>query len=206
MARTKSSKKWLDEHFNDQFVQKAQSQGQRSRAYFKLEEMDKKDKLIQPGMTIVDLGAAPGGWSQYATFKLQGRGQVFALDILPMDPLPDVDFIQGDFREEVILNQLLAAMSEHRSDLVLSDMAPNISGNTGVDQPRAMYLVELAFELACQTLKPNGDFLVKVFQGEGFDEFLRDVRLRFQSVKTRKPQASRDRSKEVYILARNFKV
>ncbi|MAZ66995.1 MAG: 23S rRNA (uridine(2552)-2'-O)-methyltransferase RlmE [Kangiellaceae bacterium] len=206
MARTKSSKRWLNEHFHDQFVQKAQAEGQRSRAYFKLEELDKKDKLIKPGMTVVDLGAAPGGWSQYATFKLKGQGQVFALDILPMDPLPDVEFIQGDFREEAILNQLLDSMSNHQADLVLSDMAPNMSGNTGVDQPRAMYLVELAFDLACQTLKPNGDFLVKVFQGEGFDTFLRDVRSKFGSVKTRKPQASRDRSKEVYILARNLKV
>ncbi|NVJ58938.1 MAG: 23S rRNA (uridine(2552)-2'-O)-methyltransferase RlmE [Gammaproteobacteria bacterium] len=205
MGRSKSSKGWLREHFDDPYVKKAQFEGRRSRAWFKLDELDAKDKLLKHGHTVVDLGAAPGGWSEYAVNKVGDRGKVFALDILPMDAIAGVSFIQGDFREESVLNQLLDDMGDSKADLVLSDMAPNISGMNAVDQPRAMYLVELALDLARQVLKPGGALLVKIFQGEGFDNYLKEVRLAFQSVKTRKPDASRARSREVYILAKGFK-
>jgi 23S rRNA (uridine2552-2'-O)-methyltransferase len=205
MSRSKSSKGWLREHFDDPYVKKAQFEGRRSRALFKLDEIDKKDRLFKKGAIVVDLGAAPGGWSELAVEKVGDSGQVFALDILPMNPIAGVSFIQGDFREESVLNQLLKAMGGQRADLVLSDMAPNISGMNAVDQPRAMYLVELALDLARQVLKPGGSFLVKVFQGEGFDEYLAQVRSSFSSVKTRKPDASRARSREVYLLAKGFK-
>lgn len=205
MGKTKSSRGWLREHFDDPYVKKAQFEGRRSRALFKLEEMDNKDKLFKRGATVVDLGAAPGGWSELAIEKVGDKGKVFALDILPMDAIAGVQFIQGDFREESVLTQLLNEMGEHKADLVLSDMAPNISGMSAVDQPRAMYLVELALDLARQVLSKGGSLLVKIFQGEGFDQYLAEVRTAFSSVKVRKPDASRARSREVYILAKGFK-
>lgn len=205
MARSKQSKKWLKEHFDDVYVQQAQKEGYRSRAVYKLLEIDEKDHLLRPGMTIVDLGAAPGGWSQLAGLRLKGKGKVVATDILPMDALADVEFIQGDFREDAVLQQVLAALGNTKADLVMSDMAPNISGMKAVDQPRAMYLAELALDLATKILKKDGVFLVKVFQGEGFDEYLRELRSYFKSVTVRKPKASRPRSREVYLLARACK-
>lgn len=209
MAKSsKSSRKWLDEHFSDHYVKKSQVEGWRSRAVYKLEEIDAKDRLIKPGMNVVDLGAAPGGWSQYAARAMRergGAGKVFALDILPMASIAGVDFIEGDFREAEVLDQLLGMMGNvaenQGADLVLSDMAPNTSGVAAVDLPRAMYLCELAMDLAVQVLKPDGRFLVKVFQGEGFEDYLRDMRSRFAQVTTRKPKASRARSREVYLLA-----
>ncbi len=203
MVRSKSSKRWLKEHFDDFYVQKAQKEGWRSRAVYKLQEIDEKDKLLKPGMTVVDLGAAPGGWSQWAASRVGEKGQVYALDILPVEPFAGVTFIQGDFREEAVYQQLLDALGEKPVDLVISDMAPNMSGNTAVDIPRAMYLSELAMDFADQTLKPGGDLLVKVFQGAGFDELIRALRQRYAKVITRKPKASRPRSREVYLLARN---
>ncbi len=205
MGRSKSSNKWLREHFDDPFVKKAQFEGRRSRATFKLDEIDLKDKLFKKGGCVVDLGAAPGGWSELAIERVGDEGRVFALDILPMDAIAGVEFIQGDFREEAVMDQLLNLMKGARADLVLSDMAPNISGMSSVDQPRAMYLVELALDLARQVLKKNGAFLVKIFQGEGFDPYLAEVRRLFTTVKIRKPEASRARSREVYILALGFK-
>ena len=205
MSRSKSSKKWLQEHFNDIYVKQSQQDGYRSRAVYKLQEIDERERLIRPGMSIVDLGASPGGWSQYVTQKLGGRGSVVALDILPMDSLPDVDFIQGDFREDDVLEQLLAIIPGTGVDLVLSDMAPNLSGNSGIDIPRSMYLVELAFDFAQKTLNPGGDMLLKVFHGAGFDELVKQVRSTFTKVVIRKPQASRARSRETYLLARGIK-
>ena len=204
-SRSKSSKGWLKEHFSDQWVAKAQEQGYRSRASFKLLEMHEKDKLFRPGMTVLDLGAAPGGWSQVAGQLIGGKGTVIASDILAMDALPDVTFIQGDFREDDVYEQILAAVGDRKVDLVMSDMAPNMSGNSGVDQPRAMYLAELALEMAERVLEPNGLFLVKVFQGEGFEEYRRAMQSRFRKVITRKPAASRARSTEVYQLAVGLK-
>lgn len=209
MAKSsKSSRKWLDEHFSDHYVKKSQSEGWRSRAVYKLEEIDKKDRLIKPGMSIVDLGAAPGGWSQYAAKAMRergGAGNVFALDILPMASIAGVQFIEGDFREAAVLEKLLAMMGDvaenKGADLVLSDMAPNTSGVAAVDLPRAIYLCELALELSIQVLKPEGRFLVKVFQGEGFEDFLKLMRSHFAQVITRKPKASRPRSRELYLLA-----
>ena len=206
MPRSKSSKRWLQEHFDDPFVKQAQLEGYRSRAVYKLQEVDLKEHLIKPGMTIVDLGAAPGGWTQYVTEKLQGRGNVVALDILPMDALPDVQFIQGDFREEEVFQQLKSLAPEHGVDLILSDMAPNMSGNAAIDIPRAMYLVELAFDFSYQMLKPGGNLLVKVFHGAGFDELVKQARTSFEKLSVRKPSASRSRSKETYLLAKGFKV
>ena len=202
MARSKQSKGWLKEHFDDIYVKQAQKEGYRSRAVYKLLEIDEKDHLLKPGMIIVDLGAAPGGWSQIAGLRLKGKGRVVATDILPMDALADVEFIQGDFREEAILNQLLEILGNEPADLVMSDMAPNISGVKAVDQPRAMYLAELALDMALKVLSNEGIFLVKVFQGEGFDEYLRELRSYFKRVSVRKPKASRPRSREVYLLAR----
>lgn len=205
MARSRSSHRWLKEHFDDEFVRRAQAEGWRSRAVYKLQEINERDRLLKPGTTLVDLGAAPGGWSQYAARALGERGRVLALDILPMDALAGVDFIQGDFREEAVFAQLLATLAGTPVDLVISDMAPNTSGLKAVDQPKQMYLVELALDFARQTLRPGGDFLVKVFQGEGFDALLKDLRADFGSVATRKPKASRARSAELYLLARNFR-
>jgi 23S rRNA (uridine2552-2'-O)-methyltransferase len=199
--RSKSSGRWLQEHASDTFVQRAHREGWRSRAVFKLEELDRAEKLIRPGMVIVDLGAAPGGWSQYAARRLDGRGEVFALDLLPMTPMTGVTVLVGDFREPEVLQQLSRALGERRVDLVLSDMAPNMSGMDSVDQPRSMYLAELALEFAEQWLKPGGTFLVKLFQGAGFEEFVRQARARFTSVKLKKPEASRSRSPEIYLLA-----
>jgi len=200
----KSSHRWMEEHQNDQYVKQANKDGYRSRAVYKLEEIDAKDKLLHPNMTIVDLGAAPGGWSQWVQKRLDGKARIFALDILPMDSLPNVTFIQGDFREQVILDKLLHELGEHKANLVMSDMSPNISGMKVVDQPRAMYLAELAKELAVEVLAENGHFLTKIFQGEGFDNYLQELRHNFKKVIIRKPNASRARSPEVYILAKNF--
>lgn len=200
-----SSKRWLTEHFNDRFVQQAQKQGWRSRAVFKLEAIQERDKLIKPGMTVVDLGAAPGGWSQLATQFVGQSGQVIACDILPMDPLAGVDFLQGDFREEAVLEALLNRIGGCNVDVVLSDMAPNMSGNNSVDQIRSMYLCELALDMCSQVLKPGGAFAIKVFQGEGFDDFFKDVKSRFNVIKTRKPESSRARSREVYLVATGYK-
>ena len=206
MSKSKSSQRWLKEHEDDIYVQRARQDGYRSRATYKLLEIDEKDRLIKPGMTVVDLGAAPGGWSQMAARLVGDKGHVVAMDILPMDGLAGVDFLQGDFREDAVLEQLLKMIGDQDVDLVISDMAPNISGVGVVDQPRAMYLTDLALDMARQVLKPGGDFLVKVFQGEGFDGYMCDVRSSFSKVITRKPKASRPRSREVYLLARGFKM
>ncbi|NTS75341.1 23S rRNA (uridine(2552)-2'-O)-methyltransferase RlmE [Catenovulum sp. SM1970] len=200
-----SSKRWLKEHFDDHYVQKAQKLGLRSRAAFKIEEIQNKDKLIKPGQTVVDLGAAPGGWSQYAADIVGDDGTVVACDILEMDSIAGVDILQGDFREESVLNALLDRIGGRNVDVVMSDMAPNMAGNDAVDQPRAMYLVELALDMCHQVLKANGSFVVKVFQGEGFDQYLQDVRSAFKVVKTRKPDSSRARSREVYLVATGYK-
>ena len=206
MARSKSSHRWLREHFDDEYVKKAQRDGYRSRAVYKLEEIQAKDRIIKPGMSIVDLGAAPGGWSQYALGLIGRKGVVVAMDILPMEPLPGVTFVEGDFREEDVLNELLAVLEEREIDLVMSDIAPNISGMEAVDQPRAMYLAELAVDFADRVLRPGGDLLVKLFQGEGFDVLLKDLKQRYDKVIVRKPKASRPRSREVYVLARGRKI
>lgn len=195
----------MKEHFDDPYVKKSQKDGYRSRAVYKLEELDQKYKLLGKGVTVVDLGAAPGGWSQYVAYKMGSQGKIFALDILEMDPLPDVDFIQGDFREEAVLNQLLDKIGERKADLVLSDMAPNMSGVDAVDQPRGMYLCELALELAQTVLAKGGNYVVKVFQGEGFDEYIRQCRQLFEKVLIRKPDASRGRSREVYVVGLGYK-
>jgi len=204
--RTKSSKRWIREHEADDFVKRAREAGWRSRAVFKLEEIQQRDRLIQSGMSIVDLGSAPGAWSQYARHLLKDSGDVYALDILPMEPIAGVNFIHGDFCDEDTLGELVKLLSGRRVDLVLSDMAPNISGVTAVDQPRSMYLAELALEFARQHLAQGGSFATKVFQGEGFQEFVVDTRRSFESVKVRKPKASRPRSREVYLVARNFRL
>ncbi len=205
MARSKSSARWLDEHFRDPFVRRAHVEGKRSRAAYKLEELLERDLLLKPGMSIVDLGAAPGGWSQVAADRLKGRGRVIGLDILPMAELPGVEFLQGDFTTEESLNSLEAALGGEKVDLVMSDMAPNMSGVGVVDQDRSMVLVELALDFARQALKYQGGFLVKVFQGEGFDALLKQLRAQFNRVLVRKPKASRSRSREVYILATGYK-
>ncbi|ACA87833.1 MULTISPECIES: 23S rRNA (uridine(2552)-2'-O)-methyltransferase RlmE [Shewanella] len=204
--RTASSSRWMQEHFDDHYVKLAQKRGFRSRAAFKIEEIQEKDKLIRPGMTVVDLGAAPGGWSQVAVKLAGDNGKVIACDILPMDPIVGVDFLQGDFREEKVLDALLTRVGDAKVDVVLSDMAPNMSGTGGVDQPRAMYLVELALDMCHQVLAPNGCFAVKVFQGEGFEEYMKSVREAFKTVKTRKPDSSRPRSREVYLVATGYKL
>ena len=201
-----SSQRWMKEHFDDHYVKLAQQRGLRSRAVFKLEEIQQKDKLIKPGMKVVDLGAAPGGWSQYCTELVGDDGMVVACDILPMDAIAGVDFLHGDFREEAVLDALLARIDGRNIDVVLSDMAPNMAGNDSIDQSRSMYLVELALDMCHQVLKKNGSFAVKVFQGEGFEPFLKSVRDAFKVVKTRKPQSSRDRSREVYLVATGYKL
>ncbi len=201
MKRSKSSQNWLKRHFDDPYVKQAKKAGYRSRAVFKLLEIQEKRRIIKPGQIIVDLGAAPGGWAQVAVPMVGRKGAVIAMDILPMDPIEGVDFIQGDFSEQDVHDQLLATINGRSVDLVMSDMAPNISGLKAVDQPRAMYLAELALDFARGALKPGGDFLVKVFQGEGFDEYLKDVRDSFKKVVIRKPKASRPKSREVYLLA-----
>jgi 23S rRNA (uridine2552-2'-O)-methyltransferase len=206
MAKKRSSSKaWLKEHRDDPYVQQAQREGYRSRACYKLLELQEKDALIRPGMCVVDLGSAPGGWSQVAAQLVGDRGRVVASDILPMDTLAGVEFIQGDFTEEAVFERILAALEAQPVDLVVSDMAPNMSGMSAVDQPRAMYLVELALDMARQVLRPGGSFVAKVFHGEGFDELFRDARDSFDKVLTRKPRASRPRSREVYLVARGFR-
>lgn len=205
MGRSKSSRRWLNEHFDDPYVKQAQKEGLRGRAAFKLVELQDKYRLIKPGLRIVDLGAAPGAWCQVVMRELKGEGKLFALDILPMEPIDGVDIIEGDFTEDDALKALEAGLDGRQVDLVLSDMAPNISGMSAVDQPRAMYLAELALAFAREWLKPGGDFLVKVFQGEGFDPFLVECRQVFDKVSIRKPSASRPRSREVYILGRGRK-
>ncbi|MFZ5723829.1 MAG: 23S rRNA (uridine(2552)-2'-O)-methyltransferase RlmE [Pseudomonadota bacterium] len=203
MSRSKSSSRWLHEHFNDPWVKKAQAEGYRSRAVFKLLEIQQKDRLLKPGMTVLDLGAAPGGWTQAAVDLVGARGLVIASDILPMDPVAGARFVQGDFREQAVFDAILAALDGREVDLVISDMAPNMSGERSVDQPRAMYLAELALEMACRVLRPGGDFLTKVFQGEGVDAYRLEIRRHFRQLQVRKPEASRSRSSELYLLARD---
>jgi 23S rRNA (uridine2552-2'-O)-methyltransferase len=205
MGRSKSSSRWMQEHFDDEYVKLAQMKGYRSRAVFKLSEIQERDHIIKPGMTIVDLGAAPGGWSQFARELAGKKNKIIALDILPMEPLEGVDFIQGDFREEAVLESINSVLGGETVSLVLSDMAPNMSGNKAVDQPRSLYLAELALDMAKSVLAKDGVFLVKLFHGAGYEEFLQDVRCYFTSVVIRKPKASRPRSNEVYILAKGFK-
>lgn len=205
MSRSKSSKRWLKEHFDDPYVKLAQKEGYRSRAVYKLLEIQERDKVLSSGMVVVDLGAAPGGWSEAAKRIVGPKGKVFALDILPMDPIPGVEFLQGDFTEAEVLEKLLQLIDKRGVDLVTSDISPNISGVRDVDQSRAMYLAELALDFAQQVLKKGGSFLVKLFQGEGFDPFLKSVRQSFTQIIIRKPKASRPRSKEVYLLAKGFK-
>ena len=206
MAKKRSSSKaWLKEHRDDPYVQQAQRDGYRSRACYKLLELLEKDRLIRPGMTVVDLGSAPGGWSQVAAGLVGHKGRVVASDILHMDNLAGVEFIQGDFTEDEVFEQILAAIDEQPVDLVISDMAPNMSGVVAVDQPKSMYLVELALDMARRVLAPGGSFVAKVFHGEGFDELFRDTRDSFDKVLTRKPKASRPRSREVYLVASGFR-
>lgn len=202
-TRSKSSQRWLKEHFSDPYVKKAQAEGMRSRAAYKLEELVERDRLLKPGMVVVDLGAAPGGWSQWVRQALGDSGRVVALDILEMPTLAGVEFLHGDFREDAVLSALEATLDGARVDLVLSDMAPNKSGMDAVDQPRMMHLAELAMEFADNHLRPGGTFLIKLFQGVGFDQYVRDLRRRYEKVSIRKPAASRKRSPEVYALAQN---
>lgn len=203
--RTKSSRRWLAEHESDVYVKRARESGFRSRAVFKLEEIQRTDRLIKPGMTIVDLGAAPGGWSQLAAKLMQGKGRIVALDILPMDDIIGVEFIQGDFSRDDVLATLTERLGTDRPQLVMCDIAPNMSGIADVDHDRSMHLVELALDFAQRTLVPGGDFLVKVFQGRHFQPFMKQLRAHFGTVKVRKPPASRQRSSELYLLARDFK-
>ncbi|HVI26277.1 MAG TPA: 23S rRNA (uridine(2552)-2'-O)-methyltransferase RlmE [Xanthomonadaceae bacterium] len=202
-ARSKSSQRWLKEHFSDPYVKKAQAEGLRSRAAYKLEELVERDRLLKPGMVVVDLGAAPGGWSQWVRQALGDGGRVIALDILDMPSLAGVEFLHGDFRDDAVLSRLEAALAGQPVDLVLSDMAPNKSGMDAVDQPRAMHLAELAMDFADRHLRPGGTFLIKLFQGVGFDEYVRELRRRYARVVIRKPAASRRRSPEVYALAQD---
>lgn len=200
MKPSRTSKAWMQEHLNDPYVKMAQKDGYRARAAYKLIEIDDKDKLIKPGMTVVDLGSTPGSWSQVVAQRLKGQGRIIALDILDMHPIAQVEFIQGDFREEAVLKQLEATLNNKLVDLVIADMAPNISGVKDVDQAGAAYLTELALDFSQTWLKPGGNFLVKVFIGSGFDELVKVMRGQFEKVVTRKPKASRDRSSEVYLL------
>lgn len=202
MGRSKSSHQWLRKHFDDEFVKRAQREGYRSRAVYKLDEIQQKDRILRPGSVVVDLGAAPGGWSQYAAQQLGDKGRIVALDILPMESLPGVEFLQGDFREDEALAALLEVLDSATVSLVMSDMAPNISGMGAVDQPRSMYLVELAVDFAATVLGKGGDLLFKGFQGEGFDALLKDLRGQYRKILIRKPRASRPKSREVYVLAK----
>jgi 23S rRNA (uridine2552-2'-O)-methyltransferase len=200
MPRSKSSKRWLQEHHQDAYVLKAREQGYRSRAVFKLEEIQHKDRILKAGQFVLDLGAAPGGWSEYANQVIGHKGRVIALDLLPMEPIAGVEFVQGDFTEQATLDALLELMGERRFDLVMSDMAPNLSGMHSVDQPKSIYLAELAFDLAREFLTPDGVFVSKLFQGEGFDALISQFRSSFKSVKLRKPDSSRSRSNEIYAV------
>jgi 23S rRNA (uridine2552-2'-O)-methyltransferase len=205
MANKSSSRRWLREHFTDPYVKQAQKAGYRSRAVYKLLEMHERYHLFKPGMTVIDLGAAPGGWCQLVVKLIQPGGRMIALDILPMEPVEGVEFIQGDFSDEAVVQQLSAELGQAKAHWVISDMAPNMSGNESVDIPRAFYLSELALEFALQSLAAGGCFLIKIFQGEGFDSFLSEIKRNFKSVVVRKPKASRDRSREVYVLARDLR-
>lgn len=205
MSRTKSSRRWLDRQFSDPYVKRAQEQGYRSRAAYKLLEIQEKDHLIRPGMRILDLGAAPGSWSQVAARLVGPGGRVLALDLLAMEPIPGVTVLQGDFREESVLAELRAGLGESDLDLILADMAPNLSGAAAVDLPRSLYLAELALDLAREVLKPGGGLVVKIFQGEGFDRYLRELRDGFARVASRKPKASRPESRELYLVAKGFR-
>ncbi len=205
MTRSKSSGSWLQEHVNDAYVKQAQKDGYRSRASYKLLQLNEKDRLIRPGMLVVDLGSAPGGWSQVAAKLVGAKGKVVASDILPMTPVKDVDFILGDFTETAVLQQILTHLGNRRPDLIICDMAPNISGIDVADQAASMYLVELALDMARQVLKVRGDFVAKVFQGTGSDAYLKELRASFDKLVIRKPAASRPRSREVYLVAKGFK-
>jgi 23S rRNA (uridine2552-2'-O)-methyltransferase len=204
-VHSKSSQKWLQEHHRDQYVKRAQTDGYRSRASYKLIEINQKDKIFKPGLIVVDLGAAPGGWSQVAAKLVGPEGKIVASDILKMDPIDKVDFVLGDFTNSDVLQNILNLLDNNLVDLVISDMAPNMSGIRGVDQTKAMYLIELALDMACKVLKPGGNFVVKVFHGEGFDQYMLELKKRFKRVMSRKPDASRSRSREVYVVAKNFK-
>lgn len=204
MARSKSSSRWLQEHFADTYVKQSQKDGYRSRASYKLIEIDDKYKLLKPASAVLDLGAAPGGWTQVAAERVGSRGFILATDILLMDSVAETSFIQGDFSEDEVFEQLLKEIADRRLDLVMSDMAPNLSGMKDIDQPRSMYLVELALDIATKTLRPGGSFLTKVFHGAGFDELIKHTRDRFDKVTAVKPSASRSRSRETYMLARGF--
>lgn len=205
MPRSKSSHRWLQEHVNDPYVKQAQKDGYRSRSSYKLIELNEKDRLIRPGMLILDLGSAPGGWSQVAGKLVGAKGRVLATDILPMEPVKNVDFIQGDFTDEAVFNQILESLNGAKPDLIISDIAPNISGVASADQGSSIYLVELALDMVRRVLKPKGDFVCKVFQGTGSDAYIKDVRTSFEKVSVRKPKASRPRSREVYLVGRGFK-
>lgn len=204
MSRSKSSARWLKQHFNDPYVKRAQKEGLRSRSAYKLLEIQEKTKVIKPGMTIIDLGAAPGGWSQLVSGLVGVSGKVYALDILPMEAIKNVEFLQGDFRENSVMQQFLQRVQLKPIDLVISDMAPNFSGMRSVDQPRSIYLAELALDFAQKVLKPKGSLIVKTFQGEGFDAFLKDLRSLFTKVTIRKPSASKGSSAEVYLVAMGY--
>jgi 23S rRNA (uridine2552-2'-O)-methyltransferase len=206
MSKTRGGRSWKDRQERDPYVQQARKEGWRSRAVYKLLQIDEKERLLKKGMVCVDLGAAPGGWSQYVTEKLNGAVRVVAVDLLPMDALPSVEFIQGDFTSDEVLEELKSAVGESGADLVISDMAPNISGYRAVDQPRSMYLAELALELCKDLLRPGGDFVCKLFQGEGIDPFIKEARVAFERVKVMKPKASRPGSREVYLVARNYRL
>jgi 23S rRNA (uridine2552-2'-O)-methyltransferase len=205
MPRTKSSQRWLARNAKDKYVKRARQEGARSRAIYKLEEIDRRDRLLQPGMTVVDLGAAPGGWSQYVNSRVGDSGRVLALDILPMEPIVGVEFIEGDFTESPVLDLLVQRLQGKPVDLVISDMAPNMTGVASVDQARSMNLAELALEFSDKSLKPGGSLLIKTFQGAGFNEFYAQLRRRFEKLATRKPSASRAESKEIYLLGRGFR-
>ena len=205
VKRTQSSREWLKEHFTDPFVKRAWAEGWRSRAVFKLEEIDRKEKLLKPGMVVLDLGSTPGAWSQYAKRRVGKNGTLIASDILPMEPIAGVDFIEGDFREESVFDAILAKVPPGGVDVVLSDMAPNLSGVDAIDKPKSLYLCELALDLANRALKPGGDVLIKTFQGTGFDAFVAEARKHYTRVKFAKPAASRSRSPELYLLARGRK-
>lgn len=205
MARSKSSRQWLHRHVTDPFVKQAQKEGYRSRSAFKLLQLNEKDRLIRPGMLVVDLGAAPGGWSQVAGRLVGRKGRVVATDLLPMEPLPNVEFVQGDFTDEAVLQQVLAALGGQKPDVIICDIAPNISGISSADQAASMYLLELALDMVRQTLKPGGSFVAKMFQGAGSDQYLKDLRKSFGKVSVRKPDASRPESREVYLVGKEFK-
>ena len=205
MARSKTSSRWLQEHVNDPYVKQAQKEGYRSRSAYKLIQLNERDRLLRPGMLVVDLGAAPGGWSQVAGRIVGAKGRVVASDILPMDGLNQVDFVQGDFTDQGVFDEILALLGGRKADIVICDISPNISGVDSADQAASIYLVELALDMACKVLKANGDFVAKVFQGEGSDQYLKDVRQHFTKLSVRKPDASRSRSREVYLVAKGFK-